>query len=264
MKKAGVPILPGSDGPVDSEEKALKIAKDIGLPGHHQGDGRRRRPRHARRPRRRRSCRKALKTAQREAEAAFGVGDVYIEKYVESRATSSSRSSATITAPSSTSASASARSSGATRSCSRKSPSLGAHREDAAQAGRHRRRRGEGGAVHQRRHVRVPDGRQGQLLLPGGEHPPPGRAPGHRDGHRHRHRQGADPHRGRASGSSFKQGDVDVHRPLDRVPDQRRGSGDVRAVAGRDPRVQRAGRPRRARRHASRTPSARSRRTTTR
>ena len=26
---------------------------------------------------------KALKTAQREAEAAFGVGDVYLEKYVE-------------------------------------------------------------------------------------------------------------------------------------------------------------------------------------
>src|SRR4026208_932356 len=32
MKKAGVPILPGSDGPVDSEEKALKIAKELGLP----------------------------------------------------------------------------------------------------------------------------------------------------------------------------------------------------------------------------------------
>ena len=32
MKKAGVPILPGSDGPVDSEEKALKIARDLGLP----------------------------------------------------------------------------------------------------------------------------------------------------------------------------------------------------------------------------------------
>src|SRR4026209_2525803 len=32
MKKAGVPVLPGSDGPVDSEEKALKIAKDLGLP----------------------------------------------------------------------------------------------------------------------------------------------------------------------------------------------------------------------------------------
>ena len=32
MKKAGVPILPGSDGPIDGEEKALKVAKDLGLP----------------------------------------------------------------------------------------------------------------------------------------------------------------------------------------------------------------------------------------
>src|SRR3989442_14794674 len=32
MKKAGGPILPGSDGPVDSEEKALKVAKEIGYP----------------------------------------------------------------------------------------------------------------------------------------------------------------------------------------------------------------------------------------
>ncbi len=32
MKKAGVPVLPGSDGPIDSEEKALKLAKDIGYP----------------------------------------------------------------------------------------------------------------------------------------------------------------------------------------------------------------------------------------
>ena len=53
------------------------------LPGHHQGGRRRRRPRHARRPQRRPSCRNALRTAQREAEAAFGIGDVYIEKYLE-------------------------------------------------------------------------------------------------------------------------------------------------------------------------------------
>src|SRR5437762_2115943 len=32
MKKAGVPILPGSDGPLDNEEKALKLAKEIGYP----------------------------------------------------------------------------------------------------------------------------------------------------------------------------------------------------------------------------------------
>src|SRR6266446_2844778 len=32
MRKAGVPILPGSEGPIESEEKALKLAKDIGYP----------------------------------------------------------------------------------------------------------------------------------------------------------------------------------------------------------------------------------------
>src|SRR4026209_1351762 len=32
MKEAGVPILPGSDGPIDNEDKALKLAKEIGFP----------------------------------------------------------------------------------------------------------------------------------------------------------------------------------------------------------------------------------------
>src|SRR5438128_6254275 len=32
MKKAGVPILPNSYGPVRSDEKALKVAKEIGYP----------------------------------------------------------------------------------------------------------------------------------------------------------------------------------------------------------------------------------------
>ena len=82
MKKAGVPILPGSDGPVDSEEKALKIAKDLGYPviikAVAGGGGRGMRI--IRAPG---ELGKSLKTAQREAEAAFGVGDVYLEKYVE-------------------------------------------------------------------------------------------------------------------------------------------------------------------------------------
>ncbi|HZB26645.1 MAG TPA: acetyl-CoA carboxylase biotin carboxylase subunit [Vicinamibacterales bacterium] len=82
MKRAGVPILPGSDGPVDSEEKAHKIAKDLGYPviikAVAGGGGRGMRVLRA--PG---ELPKALKTAQREAEAAFGVGDVYIEKYVE-------------------------------------------------------------------------------------------------------------------------------------------------------------------------------------
>src|SRR6187401_2776159 len=32
MKKAGVPILPGSDGPVQDDEMAAKIAKELGYP----------------------------------------------------------------------------------------------------------------------------------------------------------------------------------------------------------------------------------------
>ncbi|HUR35409.1 MAG TPA: acetyl-CoA carboxylase biotin carboxylase subunit [Vicinamibacterales bacterium] len=83
MKKAGVPILPGSDGPIESEEKALKIAKEIGYPvivkATAGGGGRGMRV--VRAPG---ELVTAVKTAQREAEAAFGVGDVYIEKYVES------------------------------------------------------------------------------------------------------------------------------------------------------------------------------------
>jgi len=83
MKKAGVPILPGSDGPIDSEEKALKVAKEIGYPiivkATAGGGGRGMRVVRAAG-----ELSNAVKTAQREAEAAFGVGDLYIEKYVES------------------------------------------------------------------------------------------------------------------------------------------------------------------------------------
>src|SRR6202167_2652753 len=32
MKKAGVPVLPGSEGPIESEDKAFKLAKEIGFP----------------------------------------------------------------------------------------------------------------------------------------------------------------------------------------------------------------------------------------
>jgi len=83
MKKAGVPVLPGSDGPVQGEDQALKVAKELGYPliikAVAGGGGR-----GMRIVRAADELSKSLKTAQREAEAAFGVGDVYLEKYVES------------------------------------------------------------------------------------------------------------------------------------------------------------------------------------
>ena len=83
MKKAGLPVLPGSDGPVDGEESALKIAMDLGFPliikATAGGGGRGMRV-----VRSTQELGRSLKTAQREAEGAFGVGDVYLEKYLES------------------------------------------------------------------------------------------------------------------------------------------------------------------------------------
>jgi acetyl-CoA carboxylase, biotin carboxylase subunit len=83
MKKAGVPVLPGSDGPVQGEEQAVRVAKELGYPviikAVAGGGGR-----GMRIVRSVEELPSSIKTATREAEAAFGVGDVYIEKYVES------------------------------------------------------------------------------------------------------------------------------------------------------------------------------------
>src|SRR5512137_296320 len=83
MKKAGVPVIPGSDGPVENEERAQKVAKEIGYPvlikATAGGGGRGMRVVHN--PS---DLGHAYRTAQRESEAAFGVRDVYLEKYLES------------------------------------------------------------------------------------------------------------------------------------------------------------------------------------
>ena len=82
MKKAGVPVLPGSEGIVENEDQAARVAREIGYPvlvkATAGGGGRGMRvASHAG------ELGQALKTAQREAEAAFGVKDVYLEKYIE-------------------------------------------------------------------------------------------------------------------------------------------------------------------------------------
>ncbi len=82
MKKAGVPLVPGSDGPVGDEQEALKIARKIGYPvivkAAAGGGGRGMRIAHND-P----ALVKGFHTARTEAERAFSNATVYIEKYVE-------------------------------------------------------------------------------------------------------------------------------------------------------------------------------------
>jgi len=82
MKKAGVPVLPGTENPVETLSDARKIVKDIGLPviikAASGGGGRGMRI--VRNPD---ALEKAFSMAQKEAEISFGDPRVYIEKYIE-------------------------------------------------------------------------------------------------------------------------------------------------------------------------------------
>jgi acetyl-CoA carboxylase biotin carboxylase subunit len=82
MKSAGVPVLPGSNGLIEDEAQALEVVEQIGLPviikAAAGGGGR-----GMRIIRPRAELANALEAARTEAQAAFGNGAVYIEKYVE-------------------------------------------------------------------------------------------------------------------------------------------------------------------------------------
>ena len=82
VKKAGVPIVPGSDGIVESEAEAMKTARSIGYPvivkAVAGGGGRGMRIAHNDV-----SFAKEYHIARSEAEKTFGNGAVYIEKYIE-------------------------------------------------------------------------------------------------------------------------------------------------------------------------------------
>lgn len=82
MAKAGVPVVPGSDGLVASVEEAVNVAQEIGYPviikATAGGGGKGIRVVHDEE-----ALRKAVTTAQREAETAFGNSGVYLEKFIE-------------------------------------------------------------------------------------------------------------------------------------------------------------------------------------
>lgn len=82
MSKAGVPVVPGSEGIVKTPDEAQRIASEIGYPviikASAGGGGRGMRIAHTDA-----SLTTGFLTARSEAESAFGNPDVYIEKYVE-------------------------------------------------------------------------------------------------------------------------------------------------------------------------------------
>jgi acetyl-CoA carboxylase biotin carboxylase subunit len=82
MKKAGVPIVPGTDGLIEDENEALKIAEKIGYPviikATAGGGGK-----GMRIAADAEALARSLSAARSEAQAAFGEPGVYIEKYLK-------------------------------------------------------------------------------------------------------------------------------------------------------------------------------------
>lgn len=81
MKRKGVPVVSGSDGPVATEEMAVKVAKKIGFPivlkASAGGGG------HGMKiVKEEKDLEQAFYMAQREALTAFGNSEIYIEEYI--------------------------------------------------------------------------------------------------------------------------------------------------------------------------------------
>jgi acetyl-CoA carboxylase biotin carboxylase subunit len=81
MKRKGVPVVSGSDGPVATEEVAMKVAKKIGFPivlkASAGGGG------HGMKiVKEEKDLEQAFYMAQREALTAFGNSEIYIEEYI--------------------------------------------------------------------------------------------------------------------------------------------------------------------------------------
>ena len=82
VKAAGIPVVPGSDGALNTEEEAIAAAKDIGFPvlikAAAGGGGRGMKVAQTAE-----DLLEAVSTARSEALAAFGDGAVYMERYLQ-------------------------------------------------------------------------------------------------------------------------------------------------------------------------------------
>lgn len=82
MREAGVPVVPGSQGIIESEEEGMKVAEEIGYPviikATAGGGGK-----GIRVARNKEELIKGIRVTQNEAETAFGNPGVYLEKFIE-------------------------------------------------------------------------------------------------------------------------------------------------------------------------------------
>ena len=82
MKKAGVPVIPGSDGSINNFEEAKKVSKEIGYPiilkAAAGGGGK-----GIRIVEKEEDLENSLNIVRKEAKQAFNNDDIYIEKYIE-------------------------------------------------------------------------------------------------------------------------------------------------------------------------------------
>jgi acetyl-CoA carboxylase biotin carboxylase subunit len=81
-RRAGVPVIPGSPGPVRDEDEAVAMAKEIGYPvmlkASAGGGGKGMRVAETEQ-----DLRRAFDSTRSEAENAFGDGTLYLEKFIE-------------------------------------------------------------------------------------------------------------------------------------------------------------------------------------
>jgi acetyl-CoA carboxylase biotin carboxylase subunit len=206
MRAAGVPLVPGTDGPASLAEVRAAAASSAS-----PCCSRRRRAAAARAcgSSRARAARGGVRRARREADAAFGDGSLYLEKVVARPATSRSRCSATPTANVLTLGE---------RECSIQRRHQKLVEESPSPALSPETARGDGGAVERacapsdtRGPGRSSSSRaRGGAVLHRGQLPPPGRASGDGDAHGGRHRARAGPDRGggaaRVSGRAPRRG----------------------------------------------------------
>ncbi len=83
-KRAGIPVIPGSDGPVQSLEDVVRFGETYGYPmiikAALGGGGR-----GMRIVRSQAEVKEAYERAKSEAKAAFGSDEVYVEKLIENQ-----------------------------------------------------------------------------------------------------------------------------------------------------------------------------------